>query len=223
MDELETCSDYKQLIFWLQSNLRKKKSIFLQNSYEELKNCVNDSFSEFEFQPKNKRNQKLLDRNKYEPREESKADKFESSLNDLDNDQCKSLLKKWLRFYCENHLIIEADKLEQRLFILNSKNITDRISPDIQGKMTQSLMHSGEILSKYTLKIAELNSKKGDHSTEKEKLKLKRDCEQDVTKLMESYKYYGKDIDVNDWFKSFSTSVSFSEEIGRFYLDNYWI
>lgn len=223
MEELETCSDYKLLILWLLNNLKKKKSIFLQESYEELRNCVNENFNEFEYQPKSKRNQKLLDRSKHEPREDSKVDKFESSLNNLDNEQCKDVLKKWLRFYSETHLTIETDKFEQRLFILNSKNITNRISPDIQGKMTYSLMHSGEILSKYTLMINEMSGKSVGPTSEKDKTELKRECEQDVTKLMESYKYYGKDIDVNDWFKNFSTTVGFEEEAGKFYFDNHLI
>ena len=109
----------------------------------------------------------------------------------------KTLLKSFLTSFVKNHLDLKLDILDKQLFILESENVTSRISPDIQGNITKSVMYSGAILKQirekmYRLKYIDSKSSKN---------KGENDLEQDITKLMEGYKYYGKDIDVNEWYR----------------------
>jgi len=132
------------------------------------------------------------------------------------NDDYHMILKDWLREYIVNYLCLTFDKHDKNLFILNSKNITERISPDIQGLMTKSLMFSGTILHEYGMKILKLKNKEIPEYSDEDKKEMLTKCEQDTTKLMEGYKYYGKDIDVNEWFKTFKDQIKFEEDVDKF-------
>lgn len=100
------------------------------------------------------------------------------------------------------------------------------MSPDIQGEMTHALMYSGENLVNYFFKI--LNLKKDEDNKviiseqSKEYKTVVKKFERDTTKLMEGYKYYGKDIDVNEWFKTFQTQVINEEYKGKLPLSYYF-
>ena len=127
---------------------------------------------------------------------EKLADKTQWKMTKSESDY-KTLLKSFLTSFVKNHLDLKLDILDKQLFILESGNVTSRISPDIQGNITKSVMYSGAILKQirekmYRLKYIDSKSSKN---------KGENDLEQDITKLMEGYKYYGKDIDVNEWYR----------------------
>mmetsp|Transcript_21505 Transcript_21505/g.19072 ORF Transcript_21505/g.19072 Transcript_21505/m.19072 type:complete len:96 (+) Transcript_21505:200-487(+) len=68
----------------------------------------------------------------------------ESDKIDLTNDHYEKIFKTWLKVYINENLMLKLSSTERKMFILDSKKISERISPDIQGNMTNSVMYSGE-------------------------------------------------------------------------------
>ena len=156
-----------------------------------------------------KRNERLLQQDAKDNVSKSKFTR-EKTKEDY-----KEICNRWIQRFVGEYLQFSYDQQEKYLFILDSSKISQRISPDIQGDMTKALMFSGENLLEYKIKIDTHKKQSVQKIEEEEKDKATKVFERDVTKLMEGYKYYGKDIDVNEWFKTFCSAISFEESIGN--------
>lgn len=215
-EELKNIVDFEDFVKKiLLPKLSNKTSKFLRESYRELKKKIEQDIDVKEelvnkkLMTNSKRNDRLLqakdvnkDGNSHEPRFREKT-----------QDDYRTILYEWLNSFVKNYLNLNPTKDERQLFVLNSKDISERISPDIQGKMTKSLMYSGDIISEKTKFILERKGKKVSSSNnEGDKTTMSRMHEQDTTKLMDGYKYYGKDIEVNDWYKSFKSQLDLEED-----------
>lgn len=190
-------------------SFKNKSSDFVKSAYRELKIMVENGPSRMQFSNKGS---KHLNKLKTEILKESAENGIKEFIND--SDTSSQILKEFMLNYIREHLEINLTKLDRQLFVLDTNiskdgnvktyEFTNRISPDIQGNITASVMNSGAILKKYNELI---NNDKKSNS----KLHPESYYEHDLTKLMEGYKYYGKDIDVNEWYKDCETSFNFSE------------
>jgi hypothetical protein len=94
--------------------------------------------------------------------------------------------------------------------------MTYKISPDIQGNMTESLMHEKEIVNGLDLDRVNLPNVNDNKATYESKAasknrtargkiltKLSAVPETDRTLLLQIYKTYGRDINVVEWYKTF--------------------
>ena len=215
-EELKNIVDFKNFVQEvLLKKLSGKTSTFVRESYRELKKKIEQDIDvkqdmvSKKLMTNSKRNDRLLQAK--DVNKESKTN--EPLMREKTQEDYKYILYEWLDNFVRNHLNLKLTEMEMQLFILNSKEISERISPDIQGKMTKALMFSGEIISRKTRVILERKGKRVAQSEDQdEEAKMIRMNEQDTTKLMEGYKYYGKDIDVNEWYKSFKSQLSMEED-----------
>jgi hypothetical protein len=215
-EELKNIVDFKNFVQEvLLKKLAGKTSTFVRESYRELKKKIEQDIDvkqdmvSKKLMTNSKRNDRLLQAK--DVNKDSKTN--EPLMREKTQEDYKYILYEWLDNFVRNHLNLKLTEMEMQLFILNSKEISERISPDIQGKMTKALMFSGEIISRKTRVILERKGKRVAQSEDQdEEAKMIRMNEQDTTKLMEGYKYYGKDIDVNEWYKSFKSQLSMEED-----------
>lgn len=227
-EEITNVPRYAEFVGNVLKILEGHKSKFIRQAYEDLKTKV-ESDPDFISEMKNKTSatsKRIAGLTSKAPLDNSTKDNVkDSKIDNKSDDEYKHLFRVWLHKFIKDHLSIEIKDLERQLFVLDSKDISKMISPDIQGNMAHSLMHSGENLQEYTSKVKASNpapTKTKEKLTEKQREearleKQRREAElleQDITKLMDGYKDYGKDIDVNEWYKSFKTTLQFREEFG---------
>jgi hypothetical protein len=191
--------------------LATKTSKFLVDNYQALKSKVEEDIDILK-DMHNKKQTKSISRSAKLTLAASKDSSIGKITRAKSEDDYKKILLEWMYEYVRHFLCLSFHAEEKRMFVLDWKNVSERIAPDIQGKMTYSLMHSGKILQDAFERI-QVIKKDLPPLTEEERSQQVTKLEQDATRLMEGYKYYGKDIDVNEWFKTFKDIVKFSDEI----------
>lgn len=189
--------------------LQAKTSKFLVDSYNALKSKVEEDIDILK-DMHNKKQSKSISRSSKLTLAASKSNAAGKVTRAKSEEDYKKILLDWIYEYVRNYLTLSFSADEKRMFVLDCKDLSERIAPDIQGKMTHSLMHSGENLQK-TFETIQRVKKDFYEFSEEERSEQVRKLENDTTKLMEGYKQYGKDIDVNEWFKTFKSIVKLED------------
>ncbi|CAI2386333.1 unnamed protein product [Moneuplotes crassus] len=201
VEELEV-PDWSKVTDWLLDQLSKRKSRFLIQCHKDLQERISQAKSidvtmGGKSKPSN-RTKKLI--NSFSKDVFQKED-TEITLNSQDHEK---IFKGWLKNYIFCYLNLDLSMIEKEAFILENSQMTARISPDIQGNMAKSIMDSADCIFTNFKANYEVKSKDDLKKSDEEYL---TQYEKDVTKLMEGYRLYGKDIDVNDWYKKFCHKI----------------
>ncbi|CAI2386463.1 unnamed protein product [Moneuplotes crassus] len=209
LEELNV-ADWEEVVNWLETNISTKKSEFLIESANFLQEKIREvkTFG-LHITGKSKSNHRrkgMLSKNNREngdqPVEESK----------LDSEDYKNIFKKWLRHFVHEYVSLNLDEIQKEAFILENSQITERICPDIQGNMAKSIMQSSKCIFSNFMANFKIKSKEKLVRSKEEYL---HHFEKDTTKLMEGYRMFGKDIDINEWFMLFCDKVRDEEDIPK--------
>jgi len=204
MGEIEV-ADWGVFVESLKNSLKNRNSNFLRKSYENLLERLETNKGIMaKGGGKVSHRQESLMRGRNNENRANNSDEFIIS-----SPMYKKIFQGWLRQFINKHLSLDLNSLEKKTFILDSHDISERISPDIQGRMTKSLIDSGEIIADHFVIGTRAVQKEIDMKESDLEMLYKRD----TTRLMQGYKLYGKDIDVNDWFQTFIDELYKSEDI----------